>query len=702
MAAIATVRKYYGLVIVIIAVALFAFIISDAIQNNQSMFMGQDDSVGEIAGEKISYNEYRNMVNQAEKNYRENNEKASLSQEESSQLNDQVWEQMVTSRIMDEEYDRLGITIGREEMEYITVGPAPDPILQQIPAFRDSLGRFDKNQLFGFLQNMRNDPTGQAVEGWASVEEAIVNERLRRKYFDLLQKSQFVTDLDAELDYLFSNKNASIDYVALDINSIPDTAVNVTDSELRDYYKKNKDKYKQEEGRVVEYVAFDVRPSQKDSQRVLEALTALKKDFRQTTNDSAFVVGRSDNPEENAINWYSRGNLPDNISEEIFNADTGTVFGPYPGNGSYYLAKVSNIKEDSLYSVQASHILIKPDDGDTSAAMAEARDIMRQIKRGSDFEEMAQLHSEDLANASDGGDLGWFREGQMVGPFDKAVMNAKKGDLKVVKTQFGAHIIKVTEEKSNRMVQIALIERTLSPGTKTYQEIFSRANEFHGSIVEGEDFVRQANEIGLNRRTLPAFKSDERTLPGISRPRELIRWAYEAKEGDISPIMEMDDKTIVAHLVKASDEGAQSFENLREEIETEVLREKKRELLVKRLREANEGANDLNAIAQKAGTDVKSADNITFANPNIPGLGQEPKIIGAVFGAEPKGLSKPVEGDNFVVQFVVKRFSDVKMPESFDDVKKTLASDMEGRAQFEATEALKKAADVKDRRHKFF
>ncbi|MEX0967555.1 MAG: peptidylprolyl isomerase [Bacteroidia bacterium] len=701
MAAISTIRKNFGLVIIIIMVALFAFIVGDALQNNPLLFQDTSDrSIGVIGDEEIDYNLFANKYNENLEGFKQRVQRTSLTPEEEAQVRDQTWQQLVQENTIGKEYSRIGLDISTDELEYITIQQPSQDIIQSFT--NPETNQFERDRLIYFIQNLSTfEP--EVRNNWYKYEDFLVDDRKRRKYFELIKRSQFVTDIEAQHRGISEAKTASFDYISLPLSSIADTAVELSDEELRAYFEKHKKRYEQEKKRTLEYVAFDLRPTPEDSVSAVNDIENRKRLFKRTSKDSMFVVRNTDLPFDTG---YKKLNAINELYvQDVLDADSGDVIGPYYEGGNLILVKVLAEKEDTASLYKASHILIQPEgnaDEDTARAMQEARDILKQIREGADFAEMARQHSDDQSNAAKGGDLGWFAENSMVKPFNDAVMEGSKGDMIVAKTSFGAHIIHITEDPEETMFRLAVVERPITYSGGTKDKVFRKANTFRASVEQKNDFSEAAAASNLNKRTLENVGPQDATLVGIQNPRPLIKWAYEGEEGDVSDVIDLNDRLVVAKISAVTEEGTAELDDVREEVELEARAEKKREMLAARIKEANEGASTLEDVAERLNTQVKQANQVQFSARALPQIGDEPKVIGAVFGLSPGLLSYPIKGQNAVFQVVVREFQNEQVPEDLQQPKTAILSDREGRSQFQIMEALEDKADIKDYRYKFY
>jgi peptidyl-prolyl cis-trans isomerase D len=495
-------------------------------------------------------------------------------------------------------------------------------------------------------------------------------------------------------------KLANIRFVQLSYMTVPDSAVKVEDSDLEAYYSAHKKTFEQKEAaRKIDYVSFDVVPSAEDRNEVLQWITAKKEEFANAGNDTLFVNQYSDTPFDSS--FHAKGTLPAVIDTQLFNAAPGTLIGPYEDGGKFKLSKLT-VAAMVPDSVRARHILIKINNNDTAAARSKADSLLRIIRGGMPFEMLAMNNSEDPGSAVKGGDLGWFRKGMMVKPFEEACFNGKVGDMTIVRSQFGYHIIEVTGKGvPSRQVQVATVERAIEPSQKTYDAAYQAAMQFAAAVQGGAAFDSVAAKMGVEKRTAENLRESEKFIAGLDKPREIVRWAYTANLGDLSKVFTVGDKFVIATLVDIREKGFLPLDQVRDQVAAAVRKEKKGELLAEKFKEATGNASNLEAVAQKVGQSVFPAGNISFSNSYIQGMGNEPKVVGQIFAMNQGQLSKPVIGDGGVYVFVVDQLT---VPSTTDEeaARKQLADSRRQRSDYEVFNALKEKANVVDRRGRFY
>ncbi|MBI3235111.1 MAG: peptidylprolyl isomerase, partial [Bacteroidetes bacterium] len=455
------------------------------------------------------------------------------------------------------------------------------------------------------------------------------------------------------------------------------------------------------------FAVFDVNPSNQDSQKVFTKVNNVLSTFVSSRNDSELLANLRGSYIDTNYYAYKNKNRPfpdAAIEDSLFFAPAGKVVGPYFSNGSYKLAKLLGTKADTSWTMKASHILVKvkgPSMQDTLDAKAEAEKILAEIKGGKSFEDMAREKGTDGTKET-GGDLGYFREGDgFVKEFTDGVKPHNKGDMFVLKTPFGFHVIKVTDNKTNRMIKVVNFEERLEPSGETQNSIQAKANEFRSKVNNIESFDKVAQDMNLILRNATKVKSSDRFVQGLTEPKEIIRWMFEADKGKISDVLYMNNKYIIAVLTGAREKGIPSWEDVKDEITVDVYKMKKAEQFKERLEKAMVSAKQPLDLALALKTVVQEATNHHFDNPNIPYAGNEPKLLGTAFGLGKGKFSKIIEGVNGVYVVWVDQINDPANPmKDLKDLQKELSQQVAASGDYLAKAAIKESANIIDKRYR--
>lgn len=691
---IGKIREKSTLLMVMIGGAMLLFVLDPTMLD--SLFQGNPTEIGQIGGETIDGRNFQEKVDETVANYKSQTGQSTIDNATTDQLREQTWNQLVRDIVLGQELDAAGVRVSKEELYDMVQGSNPHP--QVVQAFTNpQTGQFDRAQVLNFLKQMETDE--DIKKRWIAFEKDIAKLRRAEKYNNLIKKGLYVTAPEAENDFLAKNQRATIKYVLKRYKSVADSTIEVSDSDITKYYNDNKSKYEQDASRDVEFVAFRVDPSQEDFEKVKNWADRLKPEFENAENDT-LLVNRESDVRFNA-RWLPKGDLGGLVDSLMFEAEEGFVYGPYLEGQTYRMAKLVGVKM-SPDSVKARHILIRPQTvGSVEKAKAAADSLKGLIEGGADFAELARNNSEDPGSGAKGGDLGWFTEGQMVPTFNDACFDGDEGDLVVVESQFGFHIIEVLEQEGNTEKRaVAFIDRSVDASTKTFQIKYGEADEFARSVTSVASFDQEVANRGLNKRIASNLKETDRTIAGLENPRQLIRWAYEAEKGDVSEVFELGNTFVVGVLTNVREEGFTAMDEIKEELEAGAIQDKKAAMFMEEFEAAKAG--DLQAIADNMNLPVEVQQDVAFSSTAIPGLGREPKLVGAASGLEVGELSQPIKGEQGVYVVVVDSKNEAPAQPNFTNNARMLNSSLAARVDYEVFEALKEKAEIVDNRAKFF
>ncbi|HYG41009.1 MAG TPA: peptidylprolyl isomerase [Cytophagales bacterium] len=700
MALIKKIRERTGIAVGVVAVALMLFMLGGDLLNQNSFLRGNSSQdVGEIAGENISIQEYQQEIDQWEQRYGGN-----VTEGQRESLREQAWESLIAKIAFTKEFEELGIEVPSEELSDLFGGANVDQNLKQ--AFTDpQTGEFNRVKLDSFFYRYNNnqmDPNQKAQVNKFLAE--IRGARQRIKYENLILKTVYVTKAEAQREYENQTAKAEVKFLYVPFHSVSDSSIKVTDEQIREYINKNKEKYKGETSASIEYVTFPVKASSEDTAAILKEINELAEDFKNTAEDSTFSSINTEG--QFSFDYVNPGELPALVASQISSLKEGDVVGPVLENGVYKLLKLSDVKTDADPSVRASHILFKPastSDADQQAALKQAKEVLKQIKEGANFETMAMIHGTD-GTKNQGGDLGWFSKGRMVPEFENAVFNFNGTGLlpEPVKTDFGYHIIKVTEPKSNVQYRFATIEKQITPGSATNDRVYRNASAFAGTVVSGEEFRTRAAQDSLTIMEAPRVTPTDRSINELLNTREIVRWIFnDAEAGAVSQVFSLEDSYVVVSVKSKFEEGEANIENLRNEITPKIENELKAKAIIAKL-QGQKGT--LEDIAKKYGStaSVNTQADITFTSSSLNNVGFSPIATGRIFGMKKGERSEPIADENGVL--IVEVLNKTPAPEIADHsmYKDQIAQRRQQQASSNISETVKKYSDIEDNRTKFF
>jgi peptidyl-prolyl cis-trans isomerase D len=703
MALINKIREKSGIAVTVIAISLIFFIVGGDLLGPNSMFGGNNQSVGEISGRDINIQDFQSRLDVIRQNYEAQTGRAAGEQEIVA-LREQAWNQMVIDIAYREQYDDLGLTVTDDEMVDMVQGNHISPAIQQ--AFSNpTTGGFDKSAVINYLKNLKTLPLPQQ-QSWAEFENNLRSDRMRQKYENIIRLSSYVTKAESEKEYVAQNTTASLKYLYVPFYSVPDTTVAVTDSKLKDYLSKHSDEYKGVDTRTIQYVTFPVVPAKDDSAALYTEIKDLARGLASANNDSSYARMNSDIAMPMNMSY---ANMSDQLKEAVQTFVPGGVYGPYREGDTYFIYKYNGIRQDSLYTARASHILVRaenPSDSAKAVARQRAEGILAQIRGGASFEALAATNSADPGSAQRGGDLGYFQNnGSMVQPFEDAIFSMSSNGLigQVVESQFGFHIIKVTDPKSNTLYRLAGIAKTIAPSQATRDDAYRKADQFAASVSTKTEFDEAVKtDKSLVVATATRMPESSSNVNAIQNAREIVRWAFNDQTGinKVSTVFETDEQYVVAVLTGKTERDEVKVDDFRDELTAKVRNQIKAEQITTKL-----GAvTDLESMSKKygAGALIENATDITLATGLLSSAGFDPIAIGKGFGLKPGKKSNVFTGENGV--FVMELIGRTEAPQIADytQYKTQLQQSIESRASFLLNEAIRNNAKIVDRRAKFF
>ena len=707
MAAIEKIRRRSGLLIAIIGIALLAFVLQDLFQ---SQGRNTGPSVAVVDGEKISVRDYELVKEKNLENRRSSSNNNNLSSAETYSIYNNTLEEMIKENIMGKEYEASGIGITSEELMDQMTGEHPHEWVVQ--SFSDANG-FDPQRVTQYLQNL-NELPAEYYNRWLDFEKALKQNRLETKFDNLVKASYFLPTALAQKYYERKNMKASADVVALRYTTIPDSTVTVTDADNKAFYEENKYRYETDERRDIEYVVFEIKPSEEDRQEALKLVQGMRQDLIDTDNVISFVNANSDKRYDST--WVGRKDVSEQVEKAVFDNGNGVgyVYGPYEDGDAFNLVRIVDLQSrpDSL---KASHILIgyngayASQDTVTTKEQAEAKanELLAQLRAAKNNDELfAELAAEYNTDATKdkGGDLDWFTDGQMVPQFNEYVVNNPVGSMGVVETPFGYHVVKVTgKTEPQPKARLAYLTHEVTASTKTYQNIYAEANKFVTENRTYDQFNQTIEEQGLTKRTMPRMNKSTYQIAGIDNPREIVRWAFDekTKKGDVSEkIFELDNMLVVAALTGVVHEGYAPLEAVVDQFKYQVLNKKKGEIAVEKMKACG---NDVDRMVNELGAESTTVSDIAIESRVLSNFGVEADIVGKLLGMKEGGELGPIAGNSSA--FIIKnvKFAQPETPENYSDIIREKTSQYTNKVLGGAVyQALRDQAKIKDNRTEIF
>ncbi|MFO7865135.1 MAG: SurA N-terminal domain-containing protein [Salinivirgaceae bacterium] len=703
MATLERIRNRSGFLIIIIGLALLAFILGDMFSSGGS-FSQDQFKLAEINGVSIDYRNYEQRIEQAIENVKRNSDQNTLDEQTTNQVRSQVWDQLVQEHVLGEEFDEAGINVSTAELEDMVMGNNVHPQVRQIPIFQNEAGQFDPSLVRQFIARLDQDP--QARSTWLSFEQGLKQERVNSKYYTAIQKALYVTDLHAKEEAIGKQKKVDFKYIALPYTSVKDEEVQVNESDIKKYYEEHKNLFKQERAVDIEYITYKVEPTQEDVKNIKADLNDLLPEFKTTENVAQFVTATSDNTYDPT--FYKKGEYENPVVDSImFNNEEGYIYGLYKEKEQYKITKLAHI-ETRPDTIKVRHIALVQGEQQTPQQIDSiADDIIKQLENGADFAKLATEFSADEETAVNGGNLGWREVQQLV--YGEALLDAGTGEFVKMPTQQAIFIAEMTQAgESVKQIQLATITRDIEPSEDTRENIYQKANVFAANHRTGKAFLEGVEKEGLVKKQANNLKETSRNIAGLQNARSIIRAAFSTEENELimpqnveNPVFELEDSYVIGVVTKKYEEGYAAIAEVRATIEKEVLKEKKAEILQAKANDALKQSSNVDDLATKLAVDVKTSNGVTFGAFSIPGLGIEPKVQGTAVALEKDEISEPIEGNNAVY---VIQISNITEPTNLNLAmqKQSMSRTMQSRVQREVLEALKDNAEIEDNRINFY
>ncbi len=707
MAVFIDIRNKLGpILVILIGFSLVVFILQAALDSQSNLLTGNRDVVGVIDGEKIHYNEYMSKVEQLMVNYKLNNP-GPMDDNTTYSIREQAWVQLIQDKINSDLYEKLGISVSEAEMKDLFFGNDPNAEIKKTFT-NPNTGIFDPNAVKNYISQLDRSVNGEDVNEkrtrWVNFERFVNEDRLSTKLRTAFKNGIYIPKWYAENSYNERNTKFSFEYVAIPYSNIADSTIKISDDEIQQYINKNKEKFKQEENRKLEFVVFTVQPSSSDTDVartfVFDALAKLSA----PDLDTNYVKMNADRALDEM--YYPESAIDKSaIKPGLFSQPIGSIIGPIQDGNDFVICKIVD-RITLADSVKASHILFSTQGiADTLKIKYRADSVLNLIAKGAAFEELAKTYSDDKGSAEKGGDLGFIKQGMTVKPFNNFLFFAgNQGDMKLIKTEFGYHIVKITEAvKNSPSVRYYSFTRKVEPSSKTDKGYFEQANQFASKFNTPESFNQAfTDNPKFIKRTADAVRKSDYQLSGLDGARELVTWAYKNEAGSISPVFSAGSNYVVAHLVEIRPEGTQSVNNARAQVEPLLRNRKKGAQIAAELAAAGQMNTTLESIASKYGLEIKPVPETNFADSYIMGIGVDNALIGNLNAIKENTVSAPIIGNNYV--FVVKMLGKTSPAPvaDYSNEKSDLARNLAPRVEYGLTDALKKRLKVEDLRYNFF
>jgi len=701
MAILNNIRKRGVFLIIIIAMALFSFILADVIRNGGFSSEKSQTTVATINGTDVDREGFMREVESVQRTLGPNGTTA--------QAMSRVWSSRLKSVLLEEQFEKLGLSAEKEQ-----ISNALRANLANNPTFLNEAGVFDDGKLQEYIASVKATG-GTSYQQWLDFEKTTETDILQKAYFNMIRGGLRSTLAEGEQEYRFENDKLNFQYVMIPYSKIADEDIIVSDEEIRGYVKSHASEFEVEAKIDLQYVAFSEEPSEEDIAAAIDNAASLLNErveysetipgFGQVTDYVEFVNANSDRPYIDK--WMFKKDLPKSIADSLYTMSTGMVYGPYQVDNTVNITRVVETRQ-LPDSIQSKHILIRYEGSLRAASdMNRSKDdakkladsILNVVKRDqSKFERLAASFSEDSSNKDKGGDLGYNAPGTMVPAYDDFIIDNKKGTLGVVETDFGYHVIQVVDQKNmQKAMKIATVVKEIEASEKTLNDIFSDASKFEVAAKTG-DFTELAKEKDLSIMPVNKVGVLDATIPGVGSNRTMVNWGFDAetKVGDIKRFS-IPTGYVIAQLTRKDPKGLLSVAEASSSV-TLILRNQKK---AKKIRESITGTT-MQEVAKNQTVAVQTATAITMAAPTIPGAGPEAAVVGAAFAKKAGEETELVDGKFGVYKVKVLAVNNAPKLENYAPFANQLNAKITPAVDNRVYEALKKAATIEDNRANFF
>ena len=698
MAILQKTREKAGLAIsIIIALALLSFIVDPSTLESAVQMMSSKNNVGEINGKAVSYMDFQQDI----ENFTTINEMVTgttaQNEQQQEQIRNAAWQNLLDKYLFTKKASEAGIKVGEDEMKALLAGDMVSPVISQNPAFMDENGVFSKTALQNFISNVSQDNTGRLAAYWNYIQNTVGTQQYYAKYGSLFNQSNVQNPLMLKKAIEENNVTTNVDFVMVPLGFTTDSTIVVSAADIKKYYEDHKQMFKQNASRDIEYVVFEVKPSEADIQATSEAMDNLYEEFSTTDAMKSFLAKNSEKSLDER--WYKDGELnvvnPD-VNTFVFSNASGTSPVYKDNNNVFYAARIMDSAQipDSVY---VRHILLR---GTNQAHLADS--LLNVLGKGENFSNLAASYSDDTQSAYDGeqGNLGWMTQNYMVNGFNP-IFTAQVKKPFILKTQYGTHVIEVTQRTAPvAKKQVAILSKTALASNETFNEYYSKASKF-ANIAAGsyQNYLAAVDSCGAYSHPVNGVLESTSNYGAIDQAKEVTRWIFDNKVGKVSPIITVNNNYFFITTVKGiHNEGIATLSEVSPMINQQLYGELASAKAAANIAEKIKGLNDLQTIADTLHSIVSSGVDVRFAS--LAGQGLDPKFIGAVAVAPEGQICGPVAGTIGTYVFKVNS----RETESFytEEDAKNAAAQMNSYASQMILPVMMQEAEVKDYRARFF
>ncbi len=664
MATLTNIRKHGTLLIIIVGLAMLAFILGDFLNSGSSFFNRNRENIAEIEGQKVHYTEYEEAVKNLTEVYKIETGRSNFDEEQTVQIRNQVWQMLLMDYTLRAEGERIGMAVNSDELSELCIGAHPHQLIQQRRAFYDETGAFNRDNLVRFLASLEQEADNaeqqanleQAKKYWLYWENAVRLTQMQEKYTNLVRSLIRANSVDAEFAFNGRQESVSADYVMQPYYAVADSLVKVSNGDIKKLYKLHKPQYKQTPNRTIEYVTFAIRPSQNDYEATKKSMEALYEEFK-TAEDVAVVVNPNSDIMYNGQD-YSAETIPAQFKDFAFHKG----------------AKAGDVTEIEFLN-------------DTYACA-------RIMECGYSMPDSVELKAIASQEGQEDQELGWYQAAELRQDIAEPAFKGKRGTRFTVNGQ-EFEIMEISP--ATPKAKVAILAQQVTPSSKTYSVLYNQAKQFIVTNNTTEAMRDAAKEAGM--AVTPQYNLNKNTekVGSLTSSRAIVRWAFEANEGQVSDVFECGDLFVVAALTEVNDGDYRSLEAVRPELLVEATNNKKAEYLQQELSQYT----SLEEAAKALNKSVQHADAISLSSYRFGNGGQEPAIIGAALAAEQGALSAPLKGNNGVYLLVTSNKQVAEGEINVAQEKQQLNARYSYQIPYQAIALLEEEAKVEDNRANF-
>ena len=652
-----------------------------------------------VNGREITYKEFSDLLNQAIINWKKQNNKEDIDEQIEEQIRSEVWSQLVDQILQEQQIEKLGIKVSDEEIRDILTGPNPPEFLTS--QFRDSTGTFHRDAYIAAIM----DPQNKQI--LINVEEGIRRQLKYIKLQRLILASVQVSESELKKSFIEKNITLNADYVFFNVHTmISDTAVRVTEDDMRGYYESHPENFQSKPIRRLKYVSFSLSPSSADTNVVLDEMSRLLDQVKSGVASFEDLVGTySELPSPDV--YFKHNELSRQKEDAVFSAKKGDIVGPIIDYDGVHLIKIVDEKKGTEEFVRVSHILLRAIPGaDSNKIISKAKDVLAKARRGEDFAKLARENSQDYTTAYQGGEIGWISKNGWEKPLTDAAFKAGKGQIiGPLRGKLGWHIIKVLA-KDNREVKILDLAMKIKSSSETIDKAYEKAQDFI-YLAKDEGFEKAASIMNIQIRETPEFNKGS-YIPGLGLSDALSSFAWNNKLDAISEPIRLRNEIVVAKVSKIRDENMRSYEEVVPALRAMTLKEKKMNLLREQVdkfyNKLTPNADIISVAKSIPGVEAKNTGPFKPVD-MIPGIGRDPAFIGTALSLQPGNISKPFEGENgyYIIKLISRtEFDTLKYNSEKDAIYRQKLQEKQHRTFSEWLQAMREQAKIIDNRSLYY